>query len=181
MSNEAKKPLTLGRGKLELKMTVETGQVRQSFSHGRSKVVQVERKRKRQFEIGADGKVQEVKAKPTAAAKKPIAEEAADTVQRKLSEEEKAHRLKVLQDAKRGEEAERLEEEERRVKEEARQAGVAEETRSGAAVEQGQGESDAGKSSAEPPEAGAGSNEVGLIVIHFFLSLLLTFTKALPA
>jgi translation initiation factor IF-2 len=152
MSNEAKKPLTLGRGKLELKMTVETGQVRQSFSHGRSKVVQVERKRKRQFEIGADGKVQEVKAKPAAALKKPIAEEAADTVQRKLSEEEKAHRLKVLQDAKRGEEAERLEEEERRVKEEARQAGVAEETRPGAAVEQGQGESDAGKSSAEPPE-----------------------------
>jgi translation initiation factor IF-2 len=152
MSNEAKKPLTLGRGKLELKMTVETGQVRQSFSHGRSKVVQVERKRKRQFEIGADGKVQEVKVKPTAAAKKPIAEEAADTVQRKLSEEEKAHRLKVLQDAKRGEEAERLEEEERRVKEEVRQAGVAEETRSGAAIEQGQGESDAGKSSAEPPK-----------------------------
>ncbi|MDG2321133.1 MAG: translation initiation factor IF-2 [Rhodospirillaceae bacterium] len=152
MSNEAKKPLTLGRGKLELKMTVETGQVRQSFSHGRSKVVQVERKRKRQFEIGADGKVQEVKVKPTAAAKKPIAEEAADTVQRKLSEEEKAHRLKVLQDAKRGEEAERLEEEERRVIEEVRQAGVAEETRSGAAIEQGQGESDAGKSSAEPPK-----------------------------
>ena len=152
MSNEAKKPLTLGRGKLELKMTVETGQVRQSFSHGRSKVVQVERKRKRQFEIGADGKVQEVKVKPTAAAKKPIAEEAADTAQRKLSEEEKAHRLKVLQDAKRGEEAERLEEEERRVKEEVRQAGVAEETRSGAAIEQGQGESDAGKSSAEPPK-----------------------------
>ena len=44
MSNEAKKPLTLGRGKLELKKTVETVQVRQSFSHGRSKVVQGERK-----------------------------------------------------------------------------------------------------------------------------------------
>ena len=38
-----KKPLSLSRpGKLELKKTVETGQVRQSFSHGRSKVVAVE-------------------------------------------------------------------------------------------------------------------------------------------
>ena len=107
MADEAKKPLTLGRGKLELKKTVETGQVRQSFSHGRSKVVQVERKRKRQFEMGADGKVQEVKAKAPATVKKPSAEEAADAVQRKLSEEEKAHRLKVLQDAKRAEEEER--------------------------------------------------------------------------
>ena len=49
---------------LTLKRPVEAGIVRQSFSHGRSKVVQVERKRKRQFEIGADGKVQEVKAPP---------------------------------------------------------------------------------------------------------------------
>ncbi|MFL2770803.1 MAG: translation initiation factor IF-2 [Rhodospirillaceae bacterium] len=118
MSNEAKKPLTLGRGKLELKKTVETGQVRQSFSHGRSKVVQVERKRKRQFEIGADGKVQEIRTKNPIAAKKLSAEEAADTVQRKLSEEEKAHRLKVLQEAKRVEEIERQEEEERRENEE---------------------------------------------------------------
>jgi len=45
-----KKPLKLKRpGKLELKKTVETGQVRQSFSHGRSKTVQVEVKRKRSF------------------------------------------------------------------------------------------------------------------------------------
>lgn len=129
MSNEAKKPLSLGRGKLELKKTVETGQVRQSFSHGRSKVVQVERKRKRQFEIGADGKVQEVKAKAAPTLKKPSAEEAADAVQRKLSEEEKAHRLKVLQDAKRAEEEERREEEARREKEEARQAIADEEAR----------------------------------------------------
>ena len=56
----------LRSAKLELKKTVESGQVRQSFSHGRSKVVQVERKKKRQFEIGADGKVQEVKAPPAA-------------------------------------------------------------------------------------------------------------------
>ena len=37
---EQKAPLKLNRpGRLELKKTVETGQVRQSFSHGRSKAV----------------------------------------------------------------------------------------------------------------------------------------------
>ncbi len=44
------KPLTLSSGssgRLSLKKPVETGQVRQSFSHGRSKVVQVERRKKR--------------------------------------------------------------------------------------------------------------------------------------
>ena len=34
---------------------------------------------------------------------------------------------------------------------------------------------------ADPPDFGAASNEVGLIVIHFFLSLLFTVAKALPA
>ncbi|MDQ2106282.1 translation initiation factor IF-2 associated domain-containing protein, partial [Azospirillum isscasi] len=41
-----------GKGKLELKKPVET-QVRQSFSHGRSKPVTVEVKRKRAVEKGA--------------------------------------------------------------------------------------------------------------------------------
>ena len=35
--------------------------------------------------------------------------------------------------------------------------------------------------SAEPPDVGAGSKEVGLIVMHFFLSLLFTVANALPA
>lgn len=122
MANEAKKPLTLGRGKLELKKTIETGQVRQSFSHGRTKVVQVERKRKRQFEMGADGKVQEVKNAPPILAKKASAEEAADAVQRKLSEEEKAHRLKVLQDAKRIEEEEARDAAERKARDDKKRA-----------------------------------------------------------
>ncbi len=111
---KTKTPLTLGgKGKLELKKTVETGQVRQSFSHGRSKVVQVERKRKRQFEIGADGKVQEVKAAPTTA--KARAEELLkDSLQHgTLTDDEKAHRLKALQDAlKADEEKSKIEEEE---------------------------------------------------------------------
>lgn len=127
MANEAKKPLTLGRGKLELKKTVETGQVRQSFSHGRTKVVQVERKRKRQFEMGADGKVQEVKSQAPGTLKKASAEVAADTVQRKLSAEETAHRLKVLQDAKRADEVDRKEEDVRSAVEAERQANAPDE------------------------------------------------------
>ena len=56
-----KKPLKLNRpGRLELKKTIETGQVRQSFSHGRSKAVTVEVKRKRTFAPGAGGRMREV-------------------------------------------------------------------------------------------------------------------------
>ncbi len=105
---KTKTPLTLGRGKLELKKTVESGQVRQSFSHGRSKVVQVERKRKRQFEMGADGKVQEVKAAPLglkARAEEAMAKEALQ--HGNLTEDEKAHRLKALQDAMKADEESR--------------------------------------------------------------------------
>ena len=55
---EQKKPLKLSRpGKVELKKTVETGQVRQSFSHGRSKAVTVEIKRSRTFAPGAGGRM----------------------------------------------------------------------------------------------------------------------------
>ena len=35
--------------------------------------------------------------------------------------------------------------------------------------------------SADPPVVGAGSNEVGLIVTHFLLSVLLTVANAFPA
>ena len=59
--NEQDGKLTLRRpGRLELKKTVETGQVRQSFSHGRSKTVQVEVKRSRTFEPGASGRMKEI-------------------------------------------------------------------------------------------------------------------------
>ena len=48
--SEQEGKLSLNRpGRLELKKTVETGQVRQSFSHGRSKSVMVEVKKKRTF------------------------------------------------------------------------------------------------------------------------------------
>ena len=50
-------------GRLELHKTIETGQVRQSFSHGRSKAVTVEVRRKRTFTAGEGGRMKEVKAK----------------------------------------------------------------------------------------------------------------------
>jgi len=108
-----KRPLSLSGGKLELKKTVESGQVRQSFSHGRSKVVQVERKRKRQFEMGADGKVQEVKAAPLGLKAKAAELFAKEAIQHgTLTEDEKAHRLKALQDALKADEENRKQAEE---------------------------------------------------------------------
>jgi translation initiation factor IF-2 len=123
---KTKKPLSLGRGKLELKKTVETGQVRQSFSHGRSKVVQVERKRKRQFEMGADGKVQEVKAPSLAIRVKAEEALAKETAQHHgtLTESEKAHRLKALQEAIKADEETR-----RQVEEDAKREAEEEEAR----------------------------------------------------
>ena len=63
-----RKPLKLSSpGKLELKKTVDGGQVRQSFPHGRSKTVAVEVKKKRTYAPGAGGKMEvsaEVEAKP---------------------------------------------------------------------------------------------------------------------
>ena len=112
---KTKTPLSLSKGKLELKKTVESGQVRQSFSHGRSKVVQVERKRKRQFEIGADGKVQEVKAAPVglkAKADEVFAKAKEALNHGSLTEDEKAHRLKALQDAMKADEEGRRQAEE---------------------------------------------------------------------
>ncbi|TPW04469.1 MAG: translation initiation factor IF-2, partial [bacterium] len=70
---ERKAPLKLSQpGKLELKKTVETGQVRQSFSHGRSKVVTVEVRKKRTFS-SAGGAMHEVKDGAHSAAEADLA------------------------------------------------------------------------------------------------------------
>src|SRR3954471_13616725 len=134
---KAKTPLSLSKGKLELKKTVESGQVRQSFSHGRSKVVQVERKRTRQFERTADGKVQEVKAPAPglrARAEEAMAKEAALS-HGTLTEDEKAHRLKALQEAIKADEESRrfAEEEAKREAEEAAQRAEEEKKRAASA------------------------------------------------
>ena len=112
---EGKKRLGLSRpGKLVLNKTVETGQVRQSFSRGRTKAVTVEVRKKRTYLQGADGRMKQVQADAEALASapplEPVAEEAAveQTMDEapapaarapKLTEEEKAVRVKVLQEA----------------------------------------------------------------------------------
>jgi translation initiation factor IF-2 len=151
---ERKTPLKLAQpGKLELKKTVETGQVRQSFSHGRSKVVTVEVRKKRTFAPGAGGAMHEVREGAVGAeaelaqavAKVEAAQKAASV--HDLTSHEKQARARALQDAlkaeedarqraeeeavaeaearKAAEEARRVEEEERaRAEEEARQAAA---------------------------------------------------------
>ncbi len=67
---DRKTPLTLPKsGKLELKKTVEAGQVRQNFSHGRSKVVTVEVRKKRTY--APDHPAPSAPAAPSAAAAAP--------------------------------------------------------------------------------------------------------------
>ncbi|OKH87277.1 translation initiation factor IF-2 [Thalassospira sp. TSL5-1] len=79
--DQEKKPLSLNRSKLELRKTVEAGQVRQSFSHGRSKSVAVEVRKKRTFEQNESGRFREVnkddvaKAENAAPASAPSAPE----------------------------------------------------------------------------------------------------------
>lgn len=112
---EGKKVLSLsGRGRLSLNKNVEAGQVRQSFSHGRSKAVTVEVKRKRS--IGGTGRpdeaedqtpeaVETVEAAPAPAAAAPAPRPAAPAAPakpaRQLTVEERAARTRALADAKR--------------------------------------------------------------------------------
>lgn len=109
---DRKAPLKLSPGKLELKKTVETGQVRQSFSHGRSKVVTVEVRKKRTFATGAGGVLHEVKDGPrppefeqmAAPAVAEVGETPAAHPLHDLTSGEKATRARALQDARRAEE-----------------------------------------------------------------------------
>ncbi|HJO68994.1 MAG TPA: translation initiation factor IF-2 [Rhodospirillales bacterium] len=103
-----KKPLSLAQPeKLEIKKTVESGQVRQSFSHGRSKVVAVEVRRKRTYALDSSGAAAEVKegseAAPapgaTTVARAPAAAGAATADH--LTTEEKAVRVRAFEDARR--------------------------------------------------------------------------------
>ncbi len=136
---EEQKPkgkLSLSRpGRLELNKTIKAGQVRQSFSHGRSKSVAVEVRRKRTFKQSADGDMTEVRVIPgepevATETTAPVvgdeaAAEAATEEARKaaalhaLTEEEKAARARALSGAKSAEsEYERIAEEEARLRQE---------------------------------------------------------------
>ncbi len=105
-------PLSLSRpGKLELKKTVEGGQVRQKFSHGRSKVVAVEVRKKRTYALDDAGKMTRVRARevPEELPETVVTEEEQEIARAataSLTNEEKAARVRALQVAKRaGDEA----------------------------------------------------------------------------
>ena len=153
-----KKPLELNRpGRLELRKTVETGQVRQSFSHGRSKAVTVEVKRKRTFAPGEGGRMAEVVAPPcvpelttegTAEATSEFSPDTAAELVPTLTEAERAVRLRALETAKQEEDQRRQDEEVaalRQAEEEVEaQQRAAEQTESGDAedVTPGEGKED---------------------------------------
>ncbi len=137
-----KKKLSLSRGgRLEIKKTVDGGQVRQSFSHGRTKAVAVEVRRKRTFAQSADGRMTEVKEIPQTPEPEPVkaAPEPVDTPEaagqriqpHTLTDQEKAARARALDGLKQAEiahrEAERLRREAERTAEEERRRREAEE------------------------------------------------------
>ncbi|MHA1112978.1 MAG: translation initiation factor IF-2 [Alphaproteobacteria bacterium] len=110
--DKGKTRLTLSRpSSLELKKIVESGQVRQNFSHGRSKAVTVEVRKKRSFARDDAGKMKEVTAEAAEAATPAGATFAKAPAEiagaPHLTEEERAARLKALEDARQaGEEPE---------------------------------------------------------------------------
>jgi translation initiation factor IF-2 len=91
--------LTLRRpGRLELKKTVETGQVRQSFSHGRTKSVTVEVKKKRTFERGVGGNMRAVSESANPVQTTEVEEGGVPDLGN-LTEEERAARVRALRGA----------------------------------------------------------------------------------
>ncbi len=100
-NEDSRKSLTLSRpGRLELKKTVETGTVKQSFSHGRSKSVTVEVKKKRTYQRGEGGRMSEVRTPAEeAAAAGPSIEDITPTESKRLSAAEREARLRALEGA----------------------------------------------------------------------------------
>ena len=128
---DKKKPLTLSRpGRLELKKTVEGGQVKQSFSHGRSKTVTVEVKKKRTFRQDAGGEMTEVTSQPELVVEPeaPVQQQVEEQPVREappartLTETEQATRVRALEDARKAAEEARQEAEIRAIEEAERAA-----------------------------------------------------------
>ena len=121
------KTLSVGKSTLSLKSRTETGVVRQSFSHGRSKQVVVEVKKRRG--VGGEGKAEPppppVAPPPVAKRAAPAAKPAAPAPAPKpsgillqtLTEEERSRRANALGDARQREfEERRIAEEEGRIR-----------------------------------------------------------------
>jgi translation initiation factor IF-2 len=133
---EQKRPLSLrAGGTLGLRRPAETGQVRQSFSHGRSKPVAVEVRKRRVIAPGT-AEPSRPEPPPTTARAQPATPAAAEPVRRlgtprTLTAEEHATRVRALQDARKADdearryaaivEADRQRQEELRAAEEAQQ------------------------------------------------------------
>src|SRR5579885_1101621 len=105
---EHKRPLSLGgraSGRLELRKPIETSQVRQSFPHGRTKTVMVEVRKKRTVVPGL-GERSEAPAAPreTPPAAAPEAKRAPLVMPRTLTADERAGRVRALQDAQKAHE-----------------------------------------------------------------------------
>ena len=101
------KKLSVPSKTLSLKPRVETGTVRQSFSHGRSKQVVVEKRGKRRIDGSPEPQAPTVVAKPAPAAPTPAPSRPAPprnagsgVVLRTLTEDERSARASALADAK---------------------------------------------------------------------------------
>jgi translation initiation factor IF-2 len=106
-----RKPLKLSSsGKLELKKTIDGGQVKQSFPHGRSKTVAVEVKKKRTFAPGVGGKMEAVSELDTKhhVPGEPTAADIFD--HHALTAHERAQRQKALEQARKDEDHRKIEE-----------------------------------------------------------------------
>ena len=110
-TNDTEETKESSNGKtLSLRRTVESGHVKQNFSHGRSRSVLVEKKRKRA--ISSPGQEAKPKAEPVKPKAEPVVEQAKATptvdkdkqrsgaVLRTLTDEEKDARAQALADAK---------------------------------------------------------------------------------
>jgi len=164
----SRKTMTLNLGK-----SVEQGRVRQSFSHGRSKSVLVEKKRKRTAAPAAP-QAESAQSAPPAAEKpaeakapatenrrseaKPEAKQAdkSERVLRQLSDEERDARVRALNEARKREEAERKERERRAAEEAERERQRAAEEAQREAEEAAKRQAEpAAETEAETPEASA--------------------------
>lgn len=125
-SNDTLKKETLkvaNPGRLQLTKTVESGKVKQNFTHGRSKSVTVEVRKTRTYAQGASGGMVEVKAQPGAAAgtTPPAAEPMMDDESiRHLTQDERQARMRALKVAE--EEMRRQSERQSSTKQEAEKA-----------------------------------------------------------
>ncbi len=144
MSDQTDKPKLGARAPLGIKRTVETGKVKQSFSHGRSNTVVVEVKKRRVLGKPGEAPEQPKTPEPEAEAPKPVAKKPAPKpapprpsrstpiddmatrkeMQERLLREAEEDRLRLAEEARRREEQERQEqnEQERRRAEENRNA-----------------------------------------------------------